>query len=116
MEFVPYRGDLMGLAVNENHRVFEWLNDYDAKVLFSMTRRGRALSCHFASNKGGLRHLREVLNCFCVFCFNDFAWCKMIMANITVPSVKRFIVKHCGFTIVFERKEKGEYLCARCRK
>ena len=57
LSFQPYAGDLMGLTTNENHLVFRWNRD-DCKVLFSASRRGNAASCHFASDKRGLRHIK----------------------------------------------------------
>lgn len=95
MEFAPYEGDLMGLLVDENHMVFQWLR-YDCKILFSVSRRGNAASCHFASDKAGLRLLREAMNSFAEYVFWLFDWCTMILAQVERPSVGR-LIKTIGF-------------------
>jgi hypothetical protein len=89
----PYHGaDLMGLAVNENHRVYQWVHP-NCKILFSVTQRGGAALCHFASDKRGLRHLREAIKDFASLCFVGFDWCKMIIANVDKSSVLRLLYR-----------------------
>lgn len=88
----------MGLAYNENYLVFKWVND-DCKILFSVSRRGNAASCHFSSDKPGLRRLRQAISEFCDFIFYLFDWCTMVLAFIERPSVCR-IVKRLGFSEV----------------
>lgn len=92
LEFIPYDGDLMGLAVNENHLVFRW-NRPDCKVLFSVTRRGNAASCHFASDSNGLRHIKEGITAFVNYVFWLYDWCTMVIAQVSRPSVGRLIEK-----------------------
>lgn len=95
IKFTPYDGDLMGLVANGNHLVFKWSND-SCKVLFSVTKKGSAASCHFASDKKGLRLIRRAIDEFCAFVFSNLNWCKMIIAAINKPSVCR-IVEKVGF-------------------
>lgn len=85
----------MGLATDENHLVFRWIKP-DCKVLFSAGQKGNAMSCHFASDKRGLRRLRQAINEFCVFVFYAFPWCRMILATVNVPSVAR-LLPDCDF-------------------
>ena len=66
--FEPYSGDLMGLASDENYLVFRWRNK-DCKILFSVSRRGDAASCHFASDKAGLRLVKQAIDEFTQFVF-----------------------------------------------
>lgn len=96
LEFVPYDGELMGLAVTPNHVVFRWNVPY-CTILFSMTRQGNSANCHFASNKSGLRYIKEAIDKFVRFVFSELEWCKMVIANVGRPSIGRLIEK-VGFT------------------
>lgn len=111
-KFVPYNGYLMGLEADENHWVFRWKGE--GKVLFSVTQIGEAVSCHFASDKKGLRHLKQACDEFVKFVFFLFDWCKMVIACVSVESVGRMIQK-IGFIpfataddAVFYMKVKNE--------
>lgn len=95
LTFKPYKGDLIGLACNDNYLIFRWDRE-DCKILVSVSRRGNAASCHFASDKKGLRHLKQAINEFIEFCYYSFPWCTMMMGFISIDSVAR-IVKKCGF-------------------
>lgn len=92
LEFVLYEGDLMGLTTTPNHLVFRWSRD-DCKILFSAARQGYAMSCHFASDKAGLRHLKEAIDKFVRCVFQAFSWCTMVLANTRRASVGRLISK-----------------------
>lgn len=85
----------MGLPKNDDHLVFRW-NNPDCKVLFSVTRRGDAASCHIASDKAGLRLLKKAIEEWCLYVFWLWDWCKMITAQIARPSIRR-LVECCGF-------------------
>lgn len=98
LEFVLYDGDLMGLTTTRNHLVFRW-NRNDCNVLFSAARQGNAMSCHFASDKRGLRKLKEAIDKFVCSVFSAFSWCTMVLANIEKPSVGRLVEK-IGFIAV----------------
>ena len=111
LEFTPYSGDLMGLPTNENHMVFRW-NRQDCKVLFSASRRGNAASCHFASDKRGLRHIKEAVDGFVRFAFWLFDWCEMVLAQVGRASVGRLIEK-TGFIPVAEIDDTTVYMRAR---
>ena len=91
VEFAPYSGDLMGLTANKSHLVFRWSGP--GKVLFSVSRRGDAASCHFASDKMGLRHLKKAIDSFVLFVFWLFDWCTMALAQVKRSSVGRLIEK-----------------------
>lgn len=106
LEFLPYDGDLMGLAVTPNHVVFRWNVDF-CTILFSMTQQGRSANCHFASDKAGLRHLKEAIDKFVRFVFLHMDSCKMVIANTGKPSIGRLISK-VGF-IPFADCEKGTF-------
>ena len=98
MGFSEYNGDLMGLPTNENHRVYRWDRD-DCKVLFSVTRRGCAAVGHFASDKRGLRHLKDAINQFTALCMVDFDWCKMVISLNERESIRK-LLKRIGFVPV----------------
>lgn len=106
--FIPYNGDLIGLVTNENYLVFKWNND-DCKILFSVSRRGNAANCHFASDKKGLRYIKQAIGEFCKFVFWLFDWCTMVMAIIHMPSVVR-IVEKLGFNYLTIIEDKKVYI------
>lgn len=95
VKFTPYSGYLQGLYVDDNHLVFRW--NGPGKILFSVSRRGDAASCHFASDKKGLRHLKQAIDDFVLFVFWLFDWCTMVIAQVIPASVGRLIEK-VGFT------------------
>lgn len=95
IRFKPYEGDLIGLPTSDNHLNFRWIEP-KCKVLFSVCQQGNGASIHFASDKKGLRKLKQAINEFCDFCFYLFDWCEMIIGKIQIPSVERLVVK-CGF-------------------
>ena len=101
--FYPYVGDLIGLPTSDKHLNFRW-DEPDCKVLFSACQQGNAASCHFASDKRGLRKLKQAINEFCDFAFWLFEWCEMIMAKIDKKSVER-LVKRCGFEEMARNKD-----------
>ena len=107
VKFEPYQGDLMGLTTNDNHLVFRWVGP--GKILFSVSRRGNAASCHFASDRTGLRHLKQAIDDFVLFVFWLFDWCIMVLAQVSKPSVGRVIEK-CGFSAVADCKEGTIYM------
>lgn len=87
----------LGLATNENHWCVEYLGA--RRILFSFAKKGYALSCHFASDKEGLRYVKQAINDFCEWAFWAFGWCRQILANIEKPSVER-VVKRCQFSFL----------------
>lgn len=97
----------LGIAANDNHWCVEHLGA--RRILFSFTKKGYALSCHFASDKAGLRHIKSAINDFCEWAFWAFEWCQMILANVKKPSVER-IVKKCGFTHVIDHDGHKIYM------
>lgn len=108
VKFEPYQGDLMGLCVNENYLVFRWKNP-DCKILFSVCQRGKAANCHFASDKAGLRFLKQAIGDFCDFVFWIFDWCTMVMAIIERSSVARLCEKS-GFNHAIDVEGKKVYV------
>jgi len=100
MKFMPYTGDLMGLPTNENHLNFLW-KEKGCKVLFSVTRQGKAASCHFASDKAGKKKIKKGIKEFCEFVFDLFPWCEVVIAKVEIKKVKT-IIKKCGFKKVLK--------------
>ena len=107
VKFFPYEGDTGNLLVDKNHLVFQWGGP--GFVLFSVSRRGNAASCHFACDKKGLRHLKQAIDEFVEFVLWIFDWCDMVMAQIKKPSVDR-IVKKCGFFAIAKAEEITVYV------
>lgn len=89
----------MGLPCNENHLVFRWTN-HDCKILFSCAEKQDGLSCHFASDKKGLRLLKKAINEWCDFVFSSTDYTK-ILAVTGKESINR-LIKKCGFIEVIK--------------
>lgn len=95
----PLVGDDLGVARNENHRLYDW----NGRVVFSATMMGEGLSCHFAASSEGLREIKPAIDEFCTWAFKVFE-CKVIFAMITRESVVR-LVKKCGFSHLLDCEE-----------
>ena len=108
MRFKLYSGDLMGLATNENHLNFRW-SEPGCKVLFSVARQGNGASCHFASDKAGMKKIKQAINEFCEFVFFIFPWCEMVIAKTEIKKVKS-IIKKCGFKKAFKVNNVSAYV------
>ena len=108
MRFKLYSGDLMGLPTNDKHFNFRWLEP-GCKVLFSVCRQGNAASCHFASDKPGMKKIVQAINEFCEFVFWMFDWCEMILAKTGIKKVKA-IIKKCRFKKVFKINNVSAYV------
>ena len=91
MMFIQYYGDTGQLPTNKNHVVFKWCGK--GNILFSITKKGNAASCHFSCDKKGLRGLTQVIDKFVKFVFSSFEWCRMVIAQILKPSVARLVEK-----------------------
>lgn len=112
-KFMPYTGDLMGLPTNEHHINFLWCEP-GCKVLFSVAKQGDAASCHFASDKAGMKKIKRGIKEFCDFVFELFPWCKAIIAKVEIKKVKS-IIKTCGFVKVMgSNTNKSIYALERC--
>jgi len=110
-DFIPYQGDLMGLYADENHLVFRCAC-CPGKILFSVSRRGDAASCHFASDKAGLRHIKVAIERFFSFLLWLFEWCRMVLAPVKKGSVAR-IVRKLGFRMIAKSGNTEIYMrCA----
>lgn len=109
LKFEPYHGDIGELYAGENYLVFRWKGP--GKILASASRRGDASCAHLACDREGLRHLKQAVSDFVDFVFWLFDWCKMVIAQITRPSVER-MVKKCGFMFIGE-DAKGVKVYAR---
>lgn len=95
MTFNEYHGCVDKLPTNEYHVHYKWDRE-DCNILFSATQQGRAMSCHVASDKEGLRKLKQAINEFCEFVFGRYTWCKMILAKVdkvNKASIKRILLK-----------------------
>lgn len=92
--FTPATGDLLGVLETENTVAFSW--NGPGRIIASFSQRGNSIAAHFASNKDGLRHIKTAINDFCLWAFNRFKWCTMVLAQIEKPSVERIVLK-CGF-------------------
>lgn len=98
MIFHIYTGDLIGLPTNNNHLVYRW-NNPDCKILFSAARQGNALSVHLASDKAGLRRLRQAASEWLRFVAMEFPWCEMVFAKTLRKSIERMVCR-IGFKLL----------------
>jgi len=96
VKFVEYDGETSNLPTSENHINFRWVG---SGILFSVCRIGNAASCHFSSDKSGLRRLREAINHFVEFVFGIFDWCKMVIAKVVKKSVGKMLLD-CSFLLL----------------
>jgi len=109
---IPLNGDDLGVYRNENHTVVEW-TDLVHRVVFSATRHGNAMSCHFASGKNGIRYIKQAINEFVEFIFNACKWCEIVVA-ITEKKGVINTIKQCGFFLCASA-DNGLHLYARGR-
>ena len=111
VKFIPYTGDLMGLLADESYAVFRYMHE-NCKILVSISKRGEAANCHFASDRNGLRLMKIAIEDWCDFCFWLFDWCDAVMAIVTRPSVGRLCEK-TGFD--HQLTIDGKRIYVRCR-
>lgn len=98
--FKRVQRDLLGVAMSSNNIAVLW--DGPGRIILSFAQRGASISAHFASNKEGLRHIKQAINDFCEWIFSICEWCMMILAVIkrNRPSVVRLIRKLHFFHVV----------------
>jgi len=109
--FYEYNGDLMGLPTSKDHLNFRWA-ETSCKILFSMCRKGNGASCHLASDKNGLRKLRQAMIEFSDFVFTNYKWCTMLIAKIVPNSIKK-ISEKVGFFFIGSYPEYDVYILPR---
>ena len=102
-------GDLHGLPTDHNHLNVKWVH---GDIWFSLTKRGEAVSMHFACLPQERRRIKEAADAFCEWVFDTYPWCKMILAVVGPRSVVK-LAKKCGFSVVAERP--GVTYMARCK-
>jgi len=107
IRFKQYAGDTGRLPTNDKHLNFLWIEP-DCFVLFSVSRKGNAASCHFTSDKPGMEKIRQAINEFVDFVFSEFLWCEMIFAKIRLEKVRK-IIRTCGFIWTLSTKKYDLY-------
>ena len=100
--------DDLGVYKTDNHRLTEF-NTANGRIVVSYAKKGEAMDCHFAAEKGALKHMKEAINAFSDAVFMEYEWCTMIMAVIVRPSVER-LVKKCQFEYLTEGDGKKVYV------
>lgn len=83
---------------DENYMAALWLGPKD--VMFSFAKRGKAMSCHFATDDGQ-RYIRDAIEEFIAWVFKEYGWCRMVLAQVKTPSVERLLTR-IGFNFVIE--------------
>jgi hypothetical protein len=112
IRFKQYSGNTGRLPTNRNHYNFIWL-EKGCNVLFSVTRQGNGASCHFSSDKAGMKRIKQAIKEFCEFVFWMFDWCELIFAKVELKKVKT-IIKKCGFKKVLKSNtNKAVYALSR---
>lgn len=89
----PISGPDLGVYHNENYVLHEMKTPEGARIVFSATQQGKALSCHFAAEKAALRHIKPSIELYVRWLFETCKWCRMIIAVIDKPSVVRVVRK-----------------------
>jgi len=100
--FVLHKGDPESLIKNDTYLCF---NAVGTEIYFSAAQLGNAMTCHFTTDKAGLRQIKEACEDFCAYIFRHFGWCRMIIAYVLRPSVGRMIEK-IGF-VKFAKSDEG---------
>lgn len=101
--------DYLGVATDDDHAVFRWS---EGQVFFSCCKKGEALSAHFSAERSQIRNLKEAIDEFCRWAFDELPWCKLIFACVERKSVER-LVRKCQFTFLESRE--GLQIYARYR-
>ena len=109
--FQLYLSDPGKLPTNENHINFIWMEP-GCKVLFSISQQGGGASCHFSSDKFGMKKINQAINEFCEFVFGNCDWCRMIFAKIQSKKIAD-IVLTCGFKYAFPLKYSELFIRSR---
>jgi len=106
--FKQPEGDLLELSYNENYAIVEW--EGPGRILFSFAQKGDkpALLCHFSSDSDGLRHIKTAIDDFAHYVRETMPWCKMLLATIDRPSIKRLVEK-CSFELVISNGSSCAY-------
>lgn len=99
IRFELITGDTGDLPTNANHLNFKWLEP-GCNVLFSVTKHGNAASCHFSSDKAGMKKIKKACKEFIDFVFWMFDWCNVIIAKVERKKIKS-LIKTLGFVKVF---------------
>lgn len=70
------------------------------------------MAAHFSASKKDLRLIRPAIEAFISWIFAEYPWCRMILATIKKPSVKR-LVERVGFEHVIDSEGQSVYMRAR---
>lgn len=84
-----------GIYSDPNYVVHRW-NVPFVEVYFSSTRKGGSMFCHLASDKTGLRLLKDAISEYTEYLFTRYPWCTMVIATVNRKSLARLLEK-CGF-------------------
>ena len=95
----------LGLPTDKNHLIFKWMEP-NTKMFFSAAEQGKAMSCHFATNKPLM--LRKAIPEFCDFIFNTFK-VKMIFAKIKRENLGK-ILERMSFKKILKNKNIIVYM------
>lgn len=109
--FTLYGGNIGDLPTDENHANFLW-NTPDCIVLFSASRQGDLMSCHYKNDGATNKQINRAINEFCEFVFDKCGWCKGILAKVSLEKVARRIIK-LGFYV--DLLHNGNYYMIRER-
>lgn len=110
MIFRELTGSDLGIARNNNYLLTEW--NGEGRIVFSYAQRGGAMMAHIASDKKGLRNIKQAITDFCRFIFINYKFCTMIMAVVGTPSIERLIQK-CEFKYFMDEQEYSLYVRVR---
>ena len=107
-----FKGDDLGVYQGENYLLAEW--NGRGKVVFSMTRRGDAMLCHFSAEKKALRDVKQAVAEFIAWVFYVSPWCKMICAPAYPKSGIERMLRRFGF-LLCAHDDEGRNIFMRVR-
>lgn len=101
---LPLMGDSLGIDGGDDYYYLEWRDIDGHRVVFSATRIGDGILCHFAPEKGSLRVAKIACLDFADWVFSACEWCKMLLTAADKPSIHRFVGK-MGFIPIAESED-----------
>ena len=111
MIFTKLKNNDLGVYHDENYRMVECCEGH---IVFSFAKKGKAMTAHIASDKIGLRNIKQAINSFCLWLFQQYRECKMIYAAIAkeLKSMMRIVIK-CGFDYLIDDSKHRIYVRAK---
>ncbi len=111
MIFRPVNTSKLGVFNNENYRIVSCM---DGHIELSFAQKGKAMTIHFAADKGGLRHIKPAIAEFCEMILMRYTEIIYIYAATSKkrPSLQRLANK-LGFSYLVDDAQHHIYVRSR---